>query len=468
MADRVIHWFRQDLRLADHPALSAAATANEVIPLYILDDETPQSWAWGGASRWWLHQSLEDLGQSVPLVFRRGRADEILREVIISTGATAVYFTRDYAPWSGELEARVKTLCDDLGVTCQRYGGFLLHEPEAIRNGSGAYFKVYTPFSRACFASGEPRPPRPKSSVKWYSKGIASDQLSDWHLLPTKPNWANGLKRVWQPGEAGAVKLLSAFLEDGLKGYADGRDRTDLEHTSRLSAHLHWGEISPHQVWHATRHAMSRAEGALDRDGEKFLKEVLWREFAYNLLHHNPTFPEKAFRPEYDDFPWTDDPSALRAWQQGQTGYPIVDAGMRELWATGIMHNRVRMIVASFLIKHLLQPWQAGERWFWDTLVDADIGNNAASWQWVAGCGADASPYYRIFNPMLQGAKFDPHGIYVKRWVPELAHVPVEHIHTPWEMAVPPKHYPKPIVDHGLARERALNAFKQIKKVEIL
>ncbi len=457
-------WFRQDLRLADHAALTAAAAAGPVIPVFVLDDETPGDWRWGGASRWWLHRSLEKLGAAVPLVLRRGEAVSQLQNLIAETAAASLYFTRDYAPWSGALERRVKDLCDAQGVTCHRHGGFLLHEPESIRNGSGEFFKVYTPYARVCMAKGMPRPLKAAPAVNWHKTDIPSDALSSWHLLPSTPNWAAGLEAEWQPGEEGAKSLLFQFLDDGLKGYAEGRDRPDQQFTSRLSAHLHWGEISPHQVWHATSQAMERAEGVLDSDGEKFLKEVLWREFAYHLLHHVPTFPDKAFKPEYDDFPWHDDADALSRWQKGETGFPIVDAGMRELWATGIMHNRVRMIAASFLIKDLLVSWQAGERWFWDTLVDADIGNNAAGWQWVAGSGADASPYYRVFNPVLQGEKFDPKGHYVRRWVPELSDVPDEFIHKPWEMAVPPKNYCPRIVDHAVARVRALDAFKKIKK----
>jgi len=265
-------------------------------------------------------------------------------------------------------------------------------------------------------------------------------------------------------GEQGAQAALAKFLNEGLADYAEGRDRPDKPFTSRLSPHLHWGEISPHQIWAATRSAMGRAEGKLDKSGEKFLKEVLWREFSYHLLHHWPTLPDLCFKPEYENMPWVKDDAALTRWQKGQTGYPIVDAGMRELWATGTMHNRVRMIVASFLIKHLQIDWREGERWFWDCLCDADIASNAASWQWVAGSGADASPYYRIFNPMIQGAKFDPEGAYVKRWVPELRGVSDVMIHTPWEMDVPPRGYPKPIVDHGAARERAMAAFASVKK----
>jgi deoxyribodipyrimidine photo-lyase len=460
----VIMWLRQDLRLYDHPALSAAAANGLVIPVYILDDETPKDWRWGGASRWWLHKSLERLNADMPINLRRGESVSVLATLLNETGAKAIYFTRDYAPWSGALEQRVKDLCDAIGVDCHRHGGFLLHEPESIRNGSGEFFKVYTPFSRVCFSKGEPRAPKPRPNTTLFPHALKSDALESWNLLPSKPDWAKGLAATWTPGEAGARDLLATFLDDGLKGYAEGRDRPDQQHVSRLSAHLHWGEISPHQVWHATRNAMARSEGVLDRDGEKFLKEVLWREFAYHLIHHVPHFPDKPFKPEYEDFPWVQDADALHKWQNGQTGYPIVDAGMRELWTTGIMHNRVRMIVASFLIKDLLIPWQEGERWFWDTLVDADIGNNAAGWQWVAGCGADASPYYRVFNPVLQGEKFDPHGTYVRQWVPELKNVPDEFIHRPWDMSVPPKAYPLRMVDHSVARERALEAFKRIKK----
>jgi deoxyribodipyrimidine photo-lyase len=466
MAQPVIMWFRQDLRLSDHPALAAAAAAGPVIPVFILDDESAGAWPWGGASRWWLHHSLERLGGQVPLVLARGRSDAVLATLLRETGAAGVYFTRDYAPWSAAVEQRVKAVCEQAGASCHRYGGFLLHEPDTIRTGAGGYFKVYTPFSRACLSKGEPRATRPAVQVTWASHRITRPALGSFALLPTRPNWATGFEPVWQPGEAGAWARLLRFLDDGLKGYAEGRDRADLAHTSRLSPHLHWGEISPHQVWQAARQAMAAAHGSLDHDGEKFLKEVLWREFAYHLIHHVPGFPEQPFRPEFAGFPWAPDASAQECWQRGETGYPIVDAGMRELWATGIMHNRVRMIVASFFIKHLLQPWQDGERWFWDTLVDADIGNNAASWQWVAGCGADASPYFRIFNPVLQGEKFDPHGTYVKRWVPELHDVPADVIHRPWEMTTPPKAYPPPMIEHSGARARALAAFAALKTGE--
>jgi deoxyribodipyrimidine photo-lyase len=464
MTQPVIMWFRQDLRLADHPALTAAAAAGPVLPVFVLDDVTPGDWRWGGASRWWLHHSLLSLNETLPLVLRRGEAVSVLEKLIADSGATALYFTRDYAPWSGALEQRVKELCDRTGIACHRHGGFLLHEPESIRNGSGQFFKVYTPFSRVCFAKGMPRGPKPVPTIRRHTGDIASETLSDWQLLPTKPNWAQGFDAHWTPGEAGARASLQVFLDSGLKGYGEGRDRPDQASTSRLSPRLHWGEVSPHTLWHAASQRMADAKGALDHDGEKFLKEILWREFSYHLLHHVPTFPDKPFKAEFENFPWADDQAGLKAWQHGQTGYPIVDAGLRELWATGIMHNRVRMIVASFLIKDLLVSWQDGERWFWDTLCDADIASNSASWQWVAGCGADAAPYYRVFNPVLQGEKFDPNGVYVRRWVPELSSVPEAFVHKPWEMPVPPKAYPARIVDHGMARDRALAAFKKIKK----
>jgi deoxyribodipyrimidine photo-lyase len=464
MTAPVIMWFRQDLRLSDHPALTAAAAAGPVLPVYILDDETPGDWRWGGASRWWLHKNLSALHAKLPLVFRRGTTAQQLEKLAAESGASAIYFTRDYAPWSGTLERHVKEMCDKRGIGCHRHGGFLLHEPEALRTGGGDFYKVYTPFSKNCYSRGAPALPKPVPKIERAAVDVASDVLDSWNLLPTKPNWATGFETHWQPGEAGAQQRVSDFLDDGFQGYAEGRDRTDRNHTSRLSPHLHWGDISPRQVWHAASARMDSAHGVLDHDGRKFLNEVLWREFSYHLIHHVPTFPDKPFRSEFENFPWHSNDTALRAWQRGETGYPIVDAGMRELWHTGIMHNRVRMIVASFLIKHLLIPWQEGERWFWDTLVDADIGANSASWQWVAGCGADAAPYFRVFNPFLQGEKFDPDGVYVRRWVPELAAVPKAHIHKPWDMVVPPKGYPRPIVEHDFARKRALDSFAQIKK----
>lgn len=467
MPKPAVMWFRQDLRLADNAALRAAAEAGPLICLYVLDDVTPGDWAWGAASRWWLHGSLErltgDLARfKLPLILRRGAADKVLAELLRETGAASLHFTRDYAPWSGALEQRIKAIATEAGTDCRRYGGFLLHEPEAIRTGQGAPYKVFTPFSRACFAVGDPRPPRPapKSLTPWDGK-IKSDKLEGWRLLPRRPDWSTGFA-IWTPGEQGARRRLEGFLADALANYADGRDRPDLDQTSRLSPHLHWGEISPVQCWTAIRSVMAAAHGRLDRPGEKFLSELLWREFSCHLLHHWPDLPGKAFQEKFDSFPWRDDRQALSAWRRGETGYPIVDAGLRELWATGYMHNRVRMIVASFLIKDLLIDWRQGEKWFWDTLVDADIANNAASWQWMAGSGADAAPYFRIFNPVLQGEKFDPDGDYVRTWCPELQDLPKALIHRPWENETDVKGYPARIVDHAAARDRALEALKKL------
>ncbi len=460
MSSPVIMWFRQDLRLADHAALCAAASAGPLICLYILDDETPGDWRMGAASRWWLRKSLEKLSAQVPVVLRKGAADRVIAQVLGESQAKSVYFTRDYAPWAAALEGRVKEVCEMAGAACHRHGGYLLHEPESIRNGQGQPYKVYTPFSRACSAIGPPKPPRPVPAFTLWQGELASAALD----LPENPDWANGFD--WQPGEDGARSRLADFIEDDLAHYADGRDVPSRRVTSRLSPHLHFGEISPAQCWHAAQSAAEKAGGLIDRAVEKFLKEVLWREFSYHLLHHFPYLPETPFKPEFADYPWADDPAGLKAWQRGQTGYPIVDAGMRELWATGTMHNRVRMIAASFLIKDLLIPWQQGARWFWDTLVDADIASNSASWQWVAGCGADAAPYFRIFNPVLQGEKFDGDGAYVVKWIPELSKLPREFIHRPWEA---PEHllavvnYPKRIIDHAVARDRALAGLKKIK-----
>lgn len=408
----------------------------------------------------------------MPLLLRRGRAAAVIADVLRQSGAAALHFTRDHAPWSALLEREVHAACQAAGVSCRRHGGFLVHEPEAIQTAQGGGYKVFTPFTRACLALGDPKPPRPVPPVTWWSGAVHGEALDDLCLVPRRPDWARGFGTAWQPGEDGARLALARFIDGALADYAEGRDRPGTAATSRLSPHLHFGEISPVQCWQAVRAAQAAAGGRLDRAAETFRKELLWREFSHHLLHHWPQLPEQPFRAAFAGFPWADDVAGLWAWQRGLTGYPIVDAGMRELWATGYMHNRVRMIAASFLVKHLLIPWQEGERWFWDTLVDADIANNAASWQWVAGCGADAAPYFRIFNPVLQGEKFDSDGSYVRRWVPELARLPKRWLHRPWEAPPeqlraagiePGRTYPHPLVDHGRARSRALAAFQSLK-----
>ena len=471
-------WFRQDLRLADNPALSAAVESGQpVLPVYILDDETPGAWRLGGAARWWLHHSLAALardlgGLGAPLVLRRGEARRVLAALVSEIGAGAVYWNRCYEPQAIARDETIEAVLKQGGIEVLSFNSALLHEPWTIQNKAGEPFRVYSAFWRACLARGEPEVPLPAPESLKSFPTPESDNLEDWALLPTMPSWAKGFDAAWEPGEQGARKRLAAFLDETVNRYKSERDRPDIASTSRLSPHLDFGEIGPRQIWHATQAAIA-AGGVSEASALKFLSEIGWREFSYHLLYHNDTLPDHPLRPEFANFPWHENGAALAAWQRGRTGYPIVDAGMRELWATGWMHNRVRMIVASFLVKDLLIPWQEGAVWFWDTLVDADLANNSASWQWVAGCGADAAPYFRIFNPVLQGEKFDPDGAYVRRWVPELAQLPAAHIHKPWlapdavlaaadvSLGVS---YPTPIVDHGTARNRALAAFSRIKK----
>jgi deoxyribodipyrimidine photo-lyase len=481
-AKPVIVWFRNDLRLTDHRALTAAlATGAPVVPLYIHDLQASDRWASGGASRWWLHHSLQALTRSLQarggdLVLRAGPADRVLAEVAAETDAGAVYFSRAYEPWARAAEEAVKQRLGSDGIEVKRFAGAMLREPEEVRTKAGEPFKVYTPFWRASIALGPPARPLPAPdaiamAVRGKGRKLTSERLEEWRLTPSKPDWAGGLRATWSPGEEGAHARLDAFLATGLAGYADRRNLPAVEGTSRLSPHLHFGEITPHICWHRASEANRAAKGA-DIGLETFLKELVWREFSYHLLFHWPTLPEQPFKAEFSRFPWSGDEANLVAWQRGRTGYPIVDAGMRELWHTGWMHNRVRMIVASFLIKHLLIPWQAGEQWFWDTLVDADLASNAASWQWVAGSGADAAPYFRIFNPVSQGEKFDAEAAYVRRWVPEIARLPDDVIHAPWTASASVlakagvklgETYPLPVVDHAAARQRALDGYAAIR-----
>lgn len=472
-----IVWFRRDLRVSDHAALSAAVeSASHVVPLFIFDDDAAGAWAPGGAARWWLHHSLEAHGRSLEdlgsrLILRRGDSADVLARLAEDTSATHVYCSRSYEPWAARLEARVRARLANAGVTLKRFAGTLLHEPDRLLTKARTPYKVFTPFWRALGADGSfGRPLAPPKTISPPGRHPKSDRLGDWDLLPTKPDWAGGLRARWSPGEEGAKRRLKTFVSTAIGDYAVERERPDRAGTSQLSPHLAFGEIGPRQCWWSIKAHLAQA-GA-EKGAETFLKELAWREFSAHLLHHWPRLPEDPFRDAFAAFPWKQDDAALRAWQRGLTGYPMVDAGMRELWATGYMHNRVRMIVASFLIKHLLQPWQTGEAWFWDTLVDADLASNAANWQWVAGSGADAAPYFRIFNPVTQGKKFDPNGDYVRRWVPELSALPAAAIHTPWEApsevlaAAGVKigdTYPAPLVDHAAARGRALEAFNALK-----
>ncbi len=481
-------WFTQDLRLADHPALTGAAERGPVIPIYVLDDETPGHWRMGGASRWWLHGSLAALAEALAgkgsrLILRRGRASEVLAELAREVDARQVHASWGVEPWMRQAQDDLGSALAKEGRELRLYDGTLLFNPSTLATQDGRPFRVYSPFARAAMALPPPRSPLPvPAQIASPSRWPGSDRLDDWALRPIKPHWtgpdwAAGLRARWQPGEVHAQHRLRSFIQDGLQAYAVKRNDPGIDGTSRLSPSLHFGELSPNACWHAARTglpkpAAGRAANMSSPGRDKLLKELLWREFCQHLLSQFPDLPTRAFRPEFDAFPWRPDRAMLKAWQQGRTGYPMVDAGMRELWQTGYMHNRVRMIAASFLIKHLLQPWQDGQAWFWDTLVDADLASNAANWQWVAGSGADAAPYFRIFNPVLQGRKFDSSGAYVRRYIPELAALPDDAIHAPFD--APPmvlaaagvtlgKTYPEPIVEHAPARARALAALAQLK-----
>lgn len=457
-----IHWFRQDLRLSDNPALTAACKAGAIVPVYILDQKPADDWAMGAASKVWLHHSLKALDQSLDkhLVLMKGDAQKSLLSLAKATGADTVFWNRCYEPWRVGQDTETEAALKKAGLNVKTFNGSLLREPSENRMKDGKSYKVFTPYFKKIYAQADIPSPLPRPSIQFAAKHHEL-KLEDLDLLPNQPRWDKKFDAYWTPGEDAAQKQLKTFLDHHLKGYAEGRNRPDRENVSRLSPYLHWGEISPRQAWHAVKQRMV-AEG-LETDGMRFLTELGWREFSYGLLNDFPALPDQPLQPRFTQFPWRKNAKHLEAWQKGLTGYPIVDAGMRELWETGYMHNRVRMIVASFLIKHLLIHWRDGEQWFWDCLVDADLANNSASWQWVAGSGADAAPFFRIFNPVLQGKKFDPKGEYVRRWVPELNDVPNKYIHEPWNTPEQPG-YPAPVVDHQHARELALQAFGKTKK----
>ena len=477
MSESTLLWFRLDLRLTDNPALRATlCRGRPVIPVFIWSPEEEGRWEPGAASRWWLHQSLTRLDASLRergsrLIVRRGPALPTIRALLEESGATAVYWNRRYEPAVLDRDRHLKTALQEDGRIAESFNSALLFEPWTVRTKHGQPYRVFSAFWRACQAQTEPEPLQPApQTIESPPRWPATIPLRELGLEPSLDR-AGGLRSRWCPGEAGALAALRRFLDEGLCGYSTGRDHPDRVRTSRLSPHLHFGEIGPRQVWSAVRggqHGRSEA-------GRDYLRELGWREFAHHLLFHFPYTPEQPLRQDFAAFPWEADEANLRAWRRGRTGYPIVDAGMRELWQTGWMHNRVRMIAASFLVKDLLIPWQEGAAWFWDTLVDADLANNTLGWQWTAGCGADAAPYFRIFNPVSQGEKFDPSGDYVRRWVPELDRLPNEWVHKPWgapagvladagvELG---KHYPRPSVDHREARARALEALRRIKHLD--
>ncbi|MFO7594307.1 MAG: deoxyribodipyrimidine photo-lyase [Pseudomonadota bacterium] len=475
-----ILWFRQDLRLADNPALHYALSEFErVIPLYIHAPEESAPWQPGAASRWWLHHSLASLDETLRdrgsrLILRRGPSLEVLQQLIKETQAEAILCNRLYEPAHSDRDSRIKQALREQGITVQSFNAALLFEPWQVLKENGEPYRVFTPYWKACQKYGLPQAQHtaPKT-LPPLPRGIDSEKLDAFKLLPSIP-WDTGFKKVWNPGETGALQQLEAFLSDALAHYESGRDTPGKANTSRLSPALHFGEIGPRQLVSAVEaFTAQHHQSGLIANAEAWLRQLVWREFAHALLYHYPHTSEQPFDTRFEHFAWERDYQAtLRSWQRGETGIPIVDAGMRELWHTGWMHNRVRMIVASLLSKNLLIPWQEGARWFWDTLVDADLANNSFGWQWVAGSGNDAAPYFRIFNPVLQGEKFDAKGRYVRRWLPELAKLPDKYLHKPWQAPekmlseasiILGETYPRPIVDLKASRERALERFLHIK-----
>jgi len=479
----IIVWFRQDLRLNDNAALyhatqQAQETGAPILPIYILDDENAGQWALGGAARVWLHHSLHDLSTNLDnaLQIFHGKADDIIPELIHKTRAQEIYWNRCYEPWRITRDKAIKLTLENQKINVKSFNSSLLWEPWDVLKDDGTPYKVFSPFyKKGCLIrSTPPRDPYPTpQNINFYTTCINDGKtIVDLSLLPNKPRWDIDMAAHWDISEQGALNRLNAFLDKGLNNYKDGRNEPALDNVSRLSPYLRHGNISPHTVWHAAAQAGTAQN--IERDRDHFLSELGWREFSYYLLYHFPDLTWKNLQPKFDNFPWeTDDTNSdVENWQKGLTGYPIVDAGMRELYATGSMHNRVRMIVGSFLVKNMLTHWHIGEKWFWDTLVDADLASNSASWQWIAGCGADAAPYFRIFNPLLQSQKFDKDGDYIKKYVPELSKMPAKHIHAPWEApnnvleyagVTLGKTYPKPMMGHSDARDRALQAFEKTK-----
>ncbi|MDJ0778699.1 MAG: deoxyribodipyrimidine photo-lyase [Gammaproteobacteria bacterium] len=470
--DIAIAWFRQDLRLVDNPALRAAAEHARVLPIYILDDAGAGDWARGAASRAWLHRSLSSLDRSLDAGLRcfAGDAGDVLAKLTRDLPVTAVYWNRCYEPWRRERDTRIKQTLIDAGLDCRSFNASLLWEPWEIEKESGGPYRVFTPFwKKGCLRAAPPPAPLPAPErLELYRDALsAAGTVDDLDLL-SSVDWHTPMLAHWQPGEAGAAARLEEFCVAMVGDYQQLRDFPAQPGTSRLSPHLHFGELSPRQAWQRADQARFEAN---DDGVDGFLRELGWREFSYHLLYHFPQLPEANFNNRFDAFAWESDAEGLRAWQRGQTGYPIVDAGMRELWQTGYMHNRVRMIVASFLVKNLLLHWREGERWFWDCLVDADLASNSASWQWCAGSGADAAPYFRIFNPLLQSEKFDRDGEYIARYCPELAGLPPRWRHKPWQADAATlaaanlrlgEDYPRPILDLKMTRERALARFKAL------
>ena len=460
MVQPQIVWLRRDLRLADQPAFHAAAQAGPVIPVYVLDDDRAGDRCMGGASRWWLHHSLAALERDLhrhhsQLILRRGDVVEQLCQLVEETGAAGVHANRHYEPWWRDAE---QALWGEVDLTL--HDGLCLMQPGTVKTGGGTPFKIFTPFYKALVQAYPGADPLPEPSLSAPESWPASDSLDDWGLLPEKPDWAGGFRKEWAPGSAGAAERIEDFLDE-VGGYESQRNLPSIEGSSRLSPHLHFGEISPAQVWHALK-------GTTGEGPTSYRRELVWRDYAQNVLCQFPEYPEHSYRDDFDRLEWRDPEkddgaaSDLAAWQQGRTGYPIVDAGMRQLWHTGWMHNRVRMIAASFLIKHLLIDWRHGERWFWDTLVDADYGSNGTNWQWVAGTGVDSNMFVRIMAPLSQSEKFDA-AAYIREWVPELADLDEPYLHDPAGHGCSMEGYPEPLIEHRAARQRALDAYERMK-----
>ncbi len=463
-----IHWFRQDLRLSDNPALTKAAEHAYVLPIYIVDNHNVENNYMGSASRWWLYCSLKVLSKSLnkKLSVYHGDPETILNNILKRFDIEAIYWNRCYEPWQMRRDTNIRKNLKVMGIKSHAYNGSLLWEPGTIRKDDGEPYKVFTPFYRkGCLNAEKPRSPLSKPQNVNYISDRFQVGIDSIDLLPKVP-WYRKFEPYWNIGEEGAEKQFKAFIDEGLSFYKDGRNFPAKPYVSRLSPYLHFGEISANQIWHTRRSICN------DKHIDHFCSELGWREFSYSQLHHNPELPSKNLQSKFDNFPWKDNAISLKAWQTGNTGIPMVDAGMRELWQTGYMHNRVRMITGSFLVKNLQLHWRHGERWFWDTLVDADLANNSASWQWIAGCGADAAPYFRIFNPVIQGQKFDCDGEYVRKYIPEIASLPNKYLFNPWDA---PKlilkeayiklgsTYPYPIVDLKQSRDSALHAFHSLK-----
>ena len=463
MAESIIVWFRRDLRVADNPALHAAARCGTVIPIYI--DEPPARWSLGAASRFWLHQSLAALAAALatcgsPLVLRRGDPFAVLSALIAETGATAVYWNRRYEPDGLATDSALKSTLAEF-CTVRSFKAHVLFEPHEVTTASGTPFRVFTPFWRACMKRDAPEDPLPApQQLQAPPQRVAGLDLAELSLEP-RLDWSAGIRAAWRCGEAAAGAALERFVDTAIQRYASDRDYPQRPAVSRLSPYLAFGEISVRQVWQGVQAALAAGEISDDNAAQAWLRQLIWREFAYHLMFHYPHTVDAPLREDFAALPWVEDAEGFAAWTRGQTGFPLVDAGLRELWQTGYMHNRVRMVTASVLCKHLGVHWLAGARWFWDTLVDADLANNTLGWQWVAGCGADAAPYFRIFNPVAQSRKFDADGVYIRTWVAELAGLAGREIHEP-TAAVPG--YPRPIVDLAVARQAALARYAAIRR----